>query len=518
MSIINNQEFYQNASTALLSTVQIEKSAQNCLLYLREFMPADFFSVHLFDGGLGVVETVVDATVEESELISQITTLSPEARQTMQMLAEMKSPECIIFDRVSENEMARQLGLDLKTPDAPCIAMDLVVDDMFVGIVSIVNNSGVKYTKEHSELLLSIHDPLAVCCNHFIRFRELSRLKDILSDNARQLQKDLMHDVGEELIGADFGLRQVMEKVEHVAAQGSSVLLLGETGCGKEVVALAVHRLSAQREGPFIKVNCGAIPPGLIESELFGHEKGAFTGAISTRRGCFERADGGTLLLDEIGELPLEAQVRLLRVLQDRTVERIGASRPEKVDVRVVAATNRNLEAMVEVGEFRRDLFFRLNVFPIHIPPLRERRFDIPALAHHLINKKSREMGLQNVPTTKPGAVDHLTEYDWPGNVRELENVIEREIILRPKGPLTFTDFRPRSKDRLPEDNEPDGPVSLDLDNAIVRHITRVLKMTKGKVEGPGGAAGVLNVNPRTLQYRMKKLGIPFGRSAKGIY
>ena len=521
MSTIEPDKFYQEASRRILGTMQLERAIRDCLLYLREFIPAEFFGVHFFDPGLGVVETVVNATAESAEIISRITTLGPEARQLIQAVAEERRPDCIVIERLCEDEMARQLGLDFDSPDSPCLAMDLVVDDVFLGFVSVSCAKDERYLPEHAALLMTLHDPLAMACSQFRRYRDLARLREILADNARQLQKDMMQGVGDEVVGAEFGLKAVMSRVTQVAAQNSSVLLLGETGVGKEVVAWAVHRLSPRREGPFIKINCGAIPSGLIESELFGHEKGAFTGAISRRRGCFERADGGTLLLDEIGELPLDAQVRLLTVLQDRRVERIGAAQTERVDVRVIAATNRDLSRMVADGAFRRDLFFRLNVFPIEIPPLRERKLDIPALARHLILKKARAMGLARVPETEPGAIDRLTSYDWPGNVRELENVIERELILRPAGPLSFSSFS--NSHGGPANGE--APViestqeaSLRLDDVMVRHITRVLERTRGRVEGPNGAAELLDVNPRTLQYRMKKLGVPFGRKAGNLY
>jgi DNA-binding NtrC family response regulator len=295
-------------------------------------------------------------------------------------------------------------------------------------------------------------------------------------------------------------------------------MLLGETGTGKEVVANAIHYASTRSEGPFIKVNCGAIPPTLMDSELFGHEKGAFTGAVARKRGRLERASRGTLFLDEIGELPPQAQVRLLRVLQEKEIDRVGGTDPVKVDIRIIAATHSDLEAMVAGGQFREDLYFRLKVFPIAIPPLRQRRDDIPALVQHFILKKSREMKLGTVPALAPGAMGRLMAYPWPGNVRELENAVERALILNRQGPLLFTDIASERRAAIDSDAVRFSGIdrdSLQLDRVAARHIRRVLDMCAGRVEGANGAAGVLNIHPSTLRKRMRKLGIAYGRQSR---
>jgi transcriptional regulator with GAF, ATPase, and Fis domain len=305
-----------------------------------------------------------------------------------------------------------------------------------------------------------------------------------------------------------------MEKARQVAALDSPVLLLGETGVGKDVIANAIHYSSPRRNGPFVNVNCGAIPDTLIDSELFGHEKGAFTGAISQKRGRFERADKGTILLDEIGELPPQAQVRLLRVLQDKEIERVGGTKTIPLDIRIIAATNRKLEEMVKANQFREDLWFRINVFPIWISPLRERKSDIPALLQHSINLKAKELKLPAIPTLSPGAINPLMEYDWPGNVRELQNVVERALILNPNGPLTFEHLnlaqQKESSESQEQTIEPDN-----LDEVISRHIRRALSKAKGKIHGPGGAAELLGINASTLRNRMNKLGIDYGRESR---
>jgi transcriptional regulator with GAF, ATPase, and Fis domain len=346
-----------------------------------------------------------------------------------------------------------------------------------------------------------------------LKHREVRKLNDLLTDDNRYLHGELRRLSGDEIVGADFGLREVMHKVQQVAALGSPVLLLGETGVGKDVIANHIHYASARSSGPFVSVNCGAIPDTLIDSELFGHEKGAFTGALSQKRGRFERADGGTIFLDEIGELPPQAQVRLLRVLQSKEIERVGGVDTIPLDIRIIAATNRDLEKMVKEKNFREDLWFRLNVFPLWIPPLRERQMDIPALIQHFINLKSSELKLAAVPTLYPGAIDSLMTYHWPGNVRELENVIERELILNPKGPLTF-DHLETAPAQAANKTDHGSTEGKRLDDVVSLHIRRILAEAKGKINGPDGAAAMLGMNPSTLRNRMKKLGVAYGRNA----
>jgi transcriptional regulator with GAF, ATPase, and Fis domain len=281
---------------------------------------------------------------------------------------------------------------------------------------------------------------------------------------------------------------------------------------GKEVIANFIHWKSSRKDGPLIKVNCGAIPDTLVDSELFGHEKGAFTGATSQKTGRFERADGGTIFLEEIAELPLPAQVRMLRVLHNKIIERVGGTESIPVDIRIIAATHRNLEERVKAGRFREDLWFRLNVFPIRIPPLRSRTMDIPALVDHFIEKKSRELKIHPMPSLSPGAMGRLTAYRWPGNVRELENVIERELILNISGPLTFRNVSPMPLHEEPADDVMAPGKVLSLDDVFVRHVKKVLGLTNGKINGPGGAAEIMKIKPNTLRNRMKKLGIVYGR------
>jgi formate hydrogenlyase transcriptional activator len=307
----------------------------------------------------------------------------------------------------------------------------------------------------------------------------------------------------EEIIGRSSGLRRVLQMVETVAWGDSTVLLLGETGTGKELIARAIHNHSPRTDQPLVKLNCAAIPTGLLESELFGHERGSFTGAIAQKIGRLELAHQGSLFLDEIGDIPLELQPKLLRVLQEREFERLGSTRTQKVDVRIVAATHRDLEGMILEKQFRSDLYYRVNVFPIHIPPLRERPEDIPLLVQHFVKQATRKMR-KTIDTIPSETVDALIQYRWPGNIRELENVIERAVILSP-GPVLR--LSPRDlKSRITPGQNTDRHQTLE--EVERNHILKTLKETRWVLSGSGGAAARLGLNRSTLYFRMKKLGI----------
>lgn len=374
------------------------------------------------------------------------------------------------------------------------------------------------------DVLRDAASPLGVAIENDLRVHQLARLREALeADRTALLARLQRQDISEVVIGERGGLKTVAERIDQVASTDVPVLILGETGSGKEVIARALHMRSQRSRGPVVRVNCGAIPSELIDSELFGHERGAFTGAVATRKGWFERADGGTLFLDEIGELQPAAQVRLLRVLQEGTLERVGGHQTISVDVRIVAATHRRLENMVSEGTFREDLWYRLSVFPISLPPLRERREDIPALAEHFAKSAGRRLGLSNVelkPTAEELAL--LSRYSWPGNVRELAAVLERAAILgRGKKlevaaalgdpPLANAPGVGHAEGR-PSQIPPSSKGFLTLDQAMARHIEEALIQAKGQIEGRQGAAELLDINPHTLRARMKKLGVDWNR------
>jgi DNA-binding NtrC family response regulator len=318
---------------------------------------------------------------------------------------------------------------------------------------------------------------------------------------ARQQRQDIPQHNFEEVVGKSTALMELLKQVEVVAPTDSTVLILGETGTGKELIARAIHNISSRRNRPFVKLNCAAIPSGLLESELFGHEKGAFTGAVVRKVGRFELAHGGTLSLDEVGDIPLELQPKLLRVLQEQEFERLGSTRTQRVDVRLVAATNRDLSQMVEERQFRGDLYFRLNVFPLRIPPLRSRAEDIPLLVRHFVDTYALRLGKQ-IQTIPDEVMEALCHYPWPGNIRELQNFIERAVILS-----VGNELRP-SLAELERKVETAGAAST-LEEAERQHILQALKETKGVIGGPRGAAARLGLKRTTLLSKIERLGIP---------
>jgi len=369
----------------------------------------------------------------------------------------------------------------------------------------------------------ALREPFALALENDRQLRELTQLREAAEADRRSLLSRLgREDISDAIVGAETGLQDVMQRVELVAQADAPVLILGETGSGKEVVARAIHKRSRRLSGPFLRVNCGAIPPELIDSELFGHERGSFTGAVGMRKGWFERADGGTLFLDEVAELPLAAQVRLLRILQDGSFERVGGQHQQHVDVRVVAATNRDLRSRVAEGLFREDLWYRIAVFILRIPPLRERVQDIPALAAHFALRAAKRLGTPPLLTT-PEDNDLLVTYPWPGNARELAAVIERAAILGNGQRLevakalgihdeTAPHAAPAER-HVPRLGQPQGSQPFPtLDEAMTRHVEAALARTRGRIEGPYGAAKLLGINPHTLRARMRKLRIDWKR------
>ena len=393
-----------------------------------------------------------------------------------------------------------------------------------VGALVVAAKPGARFTLAHEEMLSCLQEPLAVALENDRRLHELAALREAAEADRRSLLRRLgRQELNEHIVGERNGLAPVMKRVDLVSSSDAPVLLLGETGTGKEVIARAIHTRSDRRDGPFIRINCGAIPPELVDSQLFGHEKGSFTGASETRHGWFERADGGTLFLDEIGELPHDAQVRFLRVLQDSFVERVGGREAIRVDVRVIAATHRDLSGMVREGKFREDLWYRIAVFPVLLPPLRERLDDIPELAAHFAERAAVRFSLAPVAPTAED-IETLRSYSWPGNIRELGAVIDRAAILGEGHSLEINaalgfsfeasrrpaaDPGPMALGGLPRLHEPAPDEGVgSLDDAVRRHIRSALKRARGRIEGPRGVAAMLEINPHTLRARMRKLQI----------
>ncbi len=515
---VNEKDFFREATLRICGSFDVQRFLYESFLYIREYLPVDSMALTHYLPEAHRHAALAMASSQGSTLLNLTVNVPLEIRTYMLR----PDKETLVVNRAETHLTARPwISNGLLEKDASLIVLRLVKEMEIIGGVIFIAGQSDAFTREHADLVSQLREPFSIALSNSIRYKELLELKEFLAEDNRFLHNELRQMAGEEIIGADFGLRGVMEMVRQVAPLFSPVLLSGETGTGKEVIAGTIHKLSARRDGPFIKVNCGAIPENLMDSELFGHEKGAFTGAIARKRGRFERASGGTIFLDEVGELQPGAQVRLLRVLQEKEIERVGGTGPIKVDIRVIAATHRDLEDMIREGKFRDDLFFRLKVFPIEVPALRDRRGDIPSLAHYFIQKKSQEIGIRKMPSLAQGALETLINYSWPGNVRELENTVERALILSRGEPITFGDLQTSMSGRA------GGPVGttpslkredlLALDEVVSSHIRRVLEMTGGRVGGEKGAARILEINPSTLRKKMRKLGIQFGRSAKAF-
>lgn len=514
---MDKNEFFRQATLRICGNLEIEQALASSLNLLRQEMPVDRILLQLFEEGMNAVRTVATATLAGGKIDNRLTPMSYKAKEEILNFEQeymLKSPDSAWFIpdesklKLMFEEMLR--GHEVKISSLLVLPLRMGGDKVVGGGGIFLTTEGeAKFTRQHADLLYMLREPFAIAMSNALKHSEVTNLRDMLADNNRYLHNELRRLSGDEIIGANFGLKEVMHKVQQVAALDSPVLLLGETGVGKDIIASTVHYSSLRSDNPFVSVNCGAIPDTLIDSELFGHEKGAFTGALAQKRGRFERANKGTIFLDEIGELPPQAQVRLLRVLQTKEIERVGGVKTIPLDIRIIAATNRDLEGMVNSNEFREDLWFRLNVFPIQIPPLRDRQSDIPALLQHFILLKSKDLKLPVLPMLAPNAIDPLMEYHWPGNVRELENVVERALILNPEGPVTFEHMWMDQQENISLE-EYKSEETYNLDENVTQLIHRVLKITNYRIHGSGGAADLLGINPSTLRNRMKKLGIEY--------
>jgi formate hydrogenlyase transcriptional activator len=379
----------------------------------------------------------------------------------------------------------------------------LISRNRTLGVIGLGRLEEIAFTKDDVDFLCQVAGQIAIALENAFAYREIADLKDRLAQENLYLEDEIRSELNfEEIVGTSAALRRVLQQVETVAPTDSTVLIYGETGTGKELIARAIHDRSSRRLNAFVKLNCAAIPTGLLESELFGHERGAFTGAVTQRIGRFELASRGSVFLDEIGEIPLELQPKLLRVLQEREFERLGSARTLRSDARLIAATNRDLASMVREQTFRPDLFYRLNVFPVEVPPLRERPEDIPILVRHFVEQFSRRMN-KTVDTIPSETMGSMARYHWPGNIRELQNLIERAVILSP-GPVLKVPVA-----ELKADPALTGAKPIDtLEDGERRHILAALRATSWVVGGPKGAAMLLDMKRSTLQARMEKLGI----------
>jgi len=499
--------------------IEIDEAAERIAALIRRHLPLDTLAIRRLEVARACVETIAATGTLASTLLAFRSDLS--AGEIEDIAAWGRSGRVLSGAKL----VTIPGGSKLAPPDlvADVLIGPLAGVDGHLGAVLLVARTGKRFEHEHRRLVRALLEPLSVALDNDAQLREISSQREAAEADRRSLLTRLGRpDLQQTIVGEEGGLRLTMQRARLVAPSDVPVLLLGETGSGKEVIARAIHLASPRAAHPFLRVNCGAISPGLIDSELFGHDRGSFTGAANEHKGWFERAHGGTLFLDEAAELPLEVQVRLLRVLQDGTFERVGGQRTLHADVRVIGATHRDLPTMVGEGRFREDLWYRLAVFPIHLPPLRARPEDIPALAVHFAARAAIRFGLPSRPPTSED-VDLLVSYPWPGNVRELIAVMERAVILGEgrslevakalgvgQGAATSRPLHTASATAL-------TPIAgagdiLPLDLAMARHIEMALARTEGRIEGAGGAARILGINPHTLRARMRKLGVDWQR------
>ena len=491
-----------DVTNAMVASLNLRELFRAVSELLRRLIRHEYASLVLVDPAKGQVRLEALDFPGGNSRIHEAQGASPD--EDSPAAEAMRTRQPLLWNRVDAehfpSEIVRRL-LAEGLQSAVCIP--LLRGDRVLGTLNVASMRDANFAPEDVELLTQIGNELAIAVENALAFRQIEELKDKLAEEKLYLEDEIRTEYDfEEIVGDSQSLKRALRDVETVAPTDSTVLILGESGTGKELIARAIHNLSARRQRTFVKVNCAAIPTGLIESELFGHEKGAFTGAISQKIGRFELADKGTLFLDEIGDIPLELQPKLLRVLQEREFERLGSTRTVKVDIRLVTATNRDLSQMIASREFREDLFYRLNVFPIPLPPLRDRREDIPLLVRYFTQKYARRMN-RRIETIPSEAMEALTNWNWPGNVRELENFIERAVILTRGSALHVL------LAELRNGGDAAAPTALTtLEEAERAHILRALQECKWVVGGPAGAAARLGLKRTTLQSRMLKLGI----------
>jgi formate hydrogenlyase transcriptional activator len=515
-------ELLLNLTTKITSSLDLRKVLRAIAANIREVIHADAVVVSLPDAASGKSRVIaVDFPHGTGAVKEEVTvTLSPANKKVIDTLKPV-----VVCTRERKELAAEAYEIVAAEGIKAICFIPLVTRGRVLGTLSISRTTETPFVPEDVDFLSRASGQIAIAIENALAYREISELKDKLAREKLYLEEEFRSEMGfEQIVGNSKGLKQVLQQVETVAPSDSTVLLLGETGTGKELIARAIHDRSRRKQRTFVKLNCAAIPTGLLESELFGHEKGAFTGAISQKIGRLELADQGTLFLDEVGDIPMEIQPKLLRALQEREFERLGTTHTRKVNVRLIAATNRNLEKMIADREFRSDLYYRLNVFPIRIPPLRERKEDIALLVNYFVQKFSKQMQkkVEAVPTV---VMKGLMAWDWPGNIRELENFIERAVIVTrgnsleaPVGELrkantdiptsrVIEEYRPIVTGNVDSRSDKNG-VAEEYARKQREEIVRALSECRGRVGGADGAAARLGVNRTTLLSRMKKFSI----------
>jgi formate hydrogenlyase transcriptional activator len=488
-------------STALLANMDVRKLLGAISASIRELIPHDCATLALYDPAThGLVAQFLsadDGEIHRAEVHVPLEN-SPAGEA-------FRTREPVLLERMEGSPFAPETmrhltGLGMQSG----CWVPLIHRDQVIGAMMVASRLESTFSQREAEMLMQMADQVAMAVNNALAFRQIQELRDRLGQEKKYLEEEInLERRFDDVVGESMALRRVLQEIETVAPTDATVLIQGETGTGKELLARAIHRLSPRNDRTFIKINCAAIPSGLIESELFGHEKGAFTGAIARKIGRLELAHEGTLFLDEVGELPLDLQPKLLRALQEKEIERVGGNRPISVNVRLIAATNRDLAQMVAEKQFRSDLYYRLKVFPVFAPPLRERTTDIPILVRHFVAAHSRRMG-KHIETIPEQTMAALTRWQWPGNIRELENFLERAVILT-RGPVLYV---PLAELAVADSQNSESWENPTLQVAEREHILRVLREADGQIGGPSGAAARLGLKRTTLHSKLKKLGI----------
>jgi len=515
-------ELLLNLTTRITSSLDLREVLRAIAANIREVIHADAVTVALPDAASEKLRVFAMDFPHGKGVIKEELLVTPSA----EVKKAIDSLKPVVFDTRDRDELEPDpYGLAAAEGLKAACIIPLVNRGRALGVLSILRTTETPFKPEDVDFLSRASGPIAIAVENALAYREISELRDKLAQEKLYLEEEFRSEMGfEQIIGNSAALKHVLQQVETVAPSDSTVLLLGETGTGKELIARAIHDRSRRKQRTLVKLNCAAIPTGLLESELFGHEKGAFTGAISQKTGRLELADQGTLFLDEVGDIPIEIQPKLLRALQEREFERLGSTHTRKVNVRLVAATNRDLEKMIADKEFRTDLYYRLNVFPIRIPPLRDRKEDISLLVSHFVQKFAKEMQkpIEAIPTA---VMKGLRTWDWPGNIRELENFIERAVLLTRgkalEAPLAelrktntegFVHTDPHEVKQVAGERtnsrSDESSVADEYERKKRDQIIRALTACKGRVGGADGAAARLGMNRTTLLSRMKKLGI----------
>ena len=515
-----------NLTTKITSSLDLREVLRAIAANIREVIHADGVVVSLLDSASGKFRTFAVDFPHGKGVIKEELLIMPSA--AAKKAIDTLKP--VVFETREREELAPEV-YDVAAAEGVEAACNipLVNRERVVGILSILRTTTAPFSSEDVDFLSRASGQIAIAVENALAYREISELKDKLAQEKLYLEEEIRSEMNfERIVGGSSALKHVLQLVETVAPSDSTVLLLGETGTGKELIARAIHDRSRRKERTFVKLNCAAIPTGLLESELFGHEKGAFTGAISQKIGRMELADQGTLFLDEVGDIPTEIQPKLLRALQEQEFERLGSTQTRRVNARLIAATNRDLEGMIANREFRSDLFYRLNVFPIRIPPLRDRREDIPLLVSYFVQKFTKRMQ-KKIETIPAATMKGLTAWGWPGNIRELENFIERAVILT-RGKSLEAPLYELRKPGIQTDPIPASQPANDIERIVKEtlnaalnekkkasdeysqkrraEIVRALTEAKGRVGGTDGAAARMGINRTTLISRMKKLGV----------